>query len=525
MKSWTVGTRIIFGFAAMLVIAAAIGLYAVIMMVGIHHDAATITQRNLPGVYLVGQIESLNLTNYLNTHRLALVDTAEERTSIQARMKDVTDRMSAIYAEYEKTITTPEDRRMFEAVQAARAVYADRRREFTQQVGKATTEELWTSLSDKVDPAYADYYKAIRTLVDANKVGGDTAGAEIMAAAVSARTGIVTGLVIALVTGLGTAIAIVRTTNRRLRDLASLLDTSSLHVASASTEVASAGQTLAEGATEQAASLEETSASLEELSSMTKRNAESAESAKELANQTRTAADTGATDMAEMSRAMDAIKASSDNIANIIKTIDEIAFQTNILALNAAVEAARAGEAGMGFAVVAEEVRNLAQRSAKAARETAEKIEDSIGKSQHGVAISAKVAAALTQILEKARHVDDLVAQIASASKEQSRGIEQITTAVSQMDQVTQRSAATAEESASAAEELSAQADSLKESVRELLAFVGGAGTSTASLPPISMHDGSAVRAATSQPHASARALRMPTRDHGAHVTHGSSMF
>ena len=178
--------------------------------------------------------------------------------------------------------------------------------------------------------------------------------------------------------------------------------------------------------------------------------------------------------MAAMASAMDAIKLSSDNIAKIIKTIDEIAFQTNILALNAAVEAARAGEAGAGFAVVAEEVRALAQRSAQAAHETAEKIEDSIGKSQQGIVFSAKVSASLEEILGKARQVDDLIAEIATSSREQSQGIGQISTAVSQMDKVTQTNAAAAEESAAAAQELSAQATTLKSCVQGLLGLVNG---------------------------------------------------
>ncbi|HYD83975.1 MAG TPA: methyl-accepting chemotaxis protein, partial [Opitutus sp.] len=203
-------------------------------------------------------------------------------------------------------------------------------------------------------------------------------------------------------------------------------------------QIAAAGASLANGATTQAASLEETSASLEEMSGMTKRNAEHAQAANALTKQTRASAETGAGDMQEMTTAMDAIKAASDNIAKIIKTIDEIAFQTNILALNAAVEAARAGEAGMGFAVVAEEVRNLAQRSAEAAKETAARIEDSIQKSERGVAISAKVADSLGEIVTKARKVDELVAEIASASLEQSQGITQLNTAVTQMDRVTQ---------------------------------------------------------------------------------------
>ena len=238
-------------------------------------------------------------------------------------------------------------------------------------------------------------------------------------------------------------------------------------------QVSGASQALAQGASEQAASLEETSASLEEMSSMTQANANHAQNAKDLSKETRAAAETGAADMAAMTDAMAAIKASSDNIAKIIKTIDEIAFQTNILALNAAVEAARAGEAGMGFAVVAEEVRSLAQRSAQAAKETAEKIEDSISKTVNGVQLSAKVATSLNLIGTKTCKVDELVAEIAGASKEQSQGIVQVNTAVTQMDKVTQSNAASAEESASAATELHGQAAVLKEAVAELLQLVG----------------------------------------------------
>jgi methyl-accepting chemotaxis protein len=206
---------------------------------------------------------------------------------------------------------------------------------------------------------------------------------------------------------------------------------------------------------------------------MTKRNAESATEAKTLSNRTRTAAEQGVASMDEMKQAMDSIKESSASIAKIVKSIDEIAFQTNILALNAAVEAARAGEAGAGFAVVAEEVRALAQRSAISARETAEKIEDSVSRSDRGVEISARVAQNFDEIVGKARNVDELVGEIATASTEQSQGIGQVTNAVAQMDKVTQSNAASAEESASAAEELSAQAEMMRESVRRLLQLVG----------------------------------------------------
>ena len=212
---------------------------------------------------------------------------------------------------------------------------------------------------------------------------------------------------------------------------------------------------------------------------MIRRNAEHANTAKTLATDTRRAADAGATGMLAMKGAMNDIKASSDTIAKIIKTIDEIAFQTNILALNAAVEAARAGEAGMGFAVVAEEVRALAQRSATAAKETALSIEDSIDKSARGAGMCRTVEASLEEIVEKARQMDDLVAEIATASGEQSKGIDQVNLAVSEMDKVTQANAGSAEETASASEQLSAQAAELNASVGELVRLIGGGAGAT----------------------------------------------
>ncbi|MCK4624599.1 MAG: hypothetical protein KAV00_04755, partial [Phycisphaerae bacterium] len=233
-------------------------------------------------------------------------------------------------------------------------------------------------------------------------------------------------------------------------------------IAEASGQISSGSQTLAQGASEQAASIEEMTSSVEEMSSMTKQNAANANEAKNLATGTRTSADKGTEAMGRMSDAINEIKKSSDETAKIVKTIDEIAFQTNMLALNAAVEAARAGEAGKGFAVVAEEVRNLAQRSAEAARNTSDMIEGAVKNADGGVSISKEVDQQFGEITEGIRKVNDLVGEIAAASNEQAQGIEQINVAVGQMDQVTQASAANAEESAAAAEELNAQAEELR---------------------------------------------------------------
>ena len=269
------------------------------------------------------------------------------------------------------------------------------------------------------------------------------------------------------------ASVLTRSITRPIQAALRTLATTSDQATAASAQIAASSQSLAEGASEQAASLEETGASLEEITSMVKRNAEAATKAKDLAGQTRTAADTGTRDMVEMEAAMNDIRASSAEVSKIMKDIDEIAFQTNILALNAAVEAARAGAAGLGFAVVADEVRNLAQRSAKSAKETAAKIEAAMDKSERGVQISSRVAANFTQIASKTREVDQFVAEIALASTEQAQGVQQVALAVSHMDKVTQSNAANAEETASASEELKSQAAAVCQTVAELQQLVG----------------------------------------------------
>jgi methyl-accepting chemotaxis protein len=293
-------------------------------------------------------------------------------------------------------------------------------------------------------------------------------------------------LFIALVLGVFLARLITRSTNEVLQELATNLDQGALQTAAAAKQVSTASQTLSSASSEQASSVEETSASLEEMTSMIRSTSENAQKAKQLAHESRSVAQAGfqtmeemTATMEEMNRAMAAIDTSSAEVAKIVKDIDEIAFQTNILALNAAVEAARAGEAGAGFAVVADEVRSLAQRSAAAAKETAVKIEAAIGNSRNGVINSSKVSDSLKQIAEKVTSTDSLVADIAHAAREQSQGIEQINSAIAQMEKVTQSNASSAEESASAAEELSAQAETLQDLVGKLRKLVGGRGASS----------------------------------------------
>ncbi len=297
---------------------------------------------------------------------------------------------------------------------------------------------------------------------------------EAVAAALESMTWWIIGLsgMIALV-ALVVSVLFARSITRPVLQLIDELDRSASQVSSASGQTSTASHSLADGATRQAAALEETSASLEEMSSIAKQNTTSAETLTTLARAARQSGDSGAAEVDAMIAAMAAIHASSGEVAKIIKTIDEIAFQTNLLALNAAVEAARAGEAGLGFAVVADEVRVLAQRSAIAAKETAGRIDDSVTKTALGTRLSATVADQLKQIAEKVRQVDEIAREVSVASGEQTRGIEQVSQAVTQMDAVTQDVAANAEEGASASHELNAQAEALRQIVKQLSAVVG----------------------------------------------------
>ncbi|MDQ8200765.1 methyl-accepting chemotaxis protein [Pelagicoccus enzymogenes] len=292
---------------------------------------------------------------------------------------------------------------------------------------------------------------------DASQLAWFTTGTMLLGSALAAALGIWLG---------GSISGQIRRITLSLREGAEVVDT-------AAREVSSYGQSLADSTNREAASIQEASASLEVLAENTGRNADSANAATNIANQTREAVNAGKQQMDQMEAAMTAIRDSSDGISQILKSIDEIAFQTNILALNAAVEAARAGDAGSGFAVVADEVRNLAQRSAKAAQETSVRIEDSIAKSQHGVELSSRVSHSLEDILAKAAELDELVANIAQSVSQNRDGVGQVNAAIREIENTYQSNAAITEESAASAQELSQQALSLNQAVSDLADLCG----------------------------------------------------
>jgi len=245
-------------------------------------------------------------------------------------------------------------------------------------------------------------------------------------------------------------------------------------IANGALQIADSSQSLAQGASEQASSLEEISSAMTQMSSQTKMTADNARKAQELSNSASTAAEDGNRQMQLMVEAMEEIRVASQSVANVIKVIEEIAFQTNMLALNAAVEAAHAGQHGKGFAVVAEEVRNLAARSAKAAKETADLIAGSVSKTENGAKIADQTAASLVEITNRVAQASDLVRGIAEAAREQSQGIDQVSQGLHQIDQVTQQNSANAEEGAAASEELSGQASQLNQLMQAFKVDSGG---------------------------------------------------
>jgi methyl-accepting chemotaxis protein len=478
MSHWTIGKRLTAGFATVLVVVIAMGAFGIYKVNDIKIDSRRLVNDSLPGTAASGRIAILVKDNYAHTLKEILAQSPAAEKAIEADMATTKAAILTLLTDYEKTITQPDDRTMFEAVAPARAKFLDVRDNVIMPLIRENKRpEALVVFNRDLEPVYREYLAKVDAVFDWNIKAGEGVGADIERHTNTTVTGLAIAGLLALLTGTAIGVVIVRSTNSVLRATAADLRDGASQVVSAAGQVSTSAQSLSQGATEQAASLEETSASMEEMASMTRKNAENATQAAALVTSvTKQVTDSNAA-LSQMVGSMAAIKESSNKVAKIIKTIDEIAFQTNILALNAAVEAARAGEAGMGFAVVADEVRNLAQRSAQAAKDTAGLIEESIARSQEGATNVEEVAKAISSITGSVASVKGIVDEVREASQQQTQGIDQVAQAIAQMEKVTQTTAATAEESAAASEELNAQAETSVSVVGRLEELVGGAGT------------------------------------------------
>jgi len=400
---------------------------------------------------------------------------AEEMDKIEATMRTDKAKLEHDYEQYKLTMDdNDEDRGNYAALgKEVQEFYAAWEKVYPlSRAGK--TDAAVTMFDAEAQPRFNEIESTTNTIVAYNdRVTDSVANGVVDTAAHTLWMAIVISLV-AVVSGVLVSWYMINSTNKVLREATIMLTEGSEQVVSAASQVSASSQSLAQGSSEQAASIEETSAAVHEINSMAQRNTTNSKSTAQMVEKTQESFTDTNRSLDQLLVAMNGIGESSTKISKIIKVIDEIAFQTNILALNAAVEAARAGEAGMGFAVVADEVRGLAQRAAQAAKDTASLIEESILKSDGGKVNVDRVAQSIRSLTAESQQMKILIDEINLGSQEQAKGIDQISGSISQMETVTQTTAANSEESAAAAEELTAQAQSMQEVVHRLQALVDG---------------------------------------------------
>jgi methyl-accepting chemotaxis protein/methyl-accepting chemotaxis protein-1 (serine sensor receptor) len=477
MKSWSVVRRLVIVtamFAGLVVVAAASGVWTGRSLRAAGDEVLDV---NIPTMMQVSRLSFL-VEDLRSTVRLMIID------AVRGDQKAVDDRIAAT------------QEKMAAALEAADAIAARTESPETKRLAGEARQTLgeWggtvvpiqtharalkgveaagaappaTALSNRIQEICANITKIEDGILKSDRE-------RVTAVALEGQLVMLAVLALSVVACLF-SVFVIRSIREALGAAARELREGAEQVVSAAGQVSTSSQALSQGATEQAASLEETSASMEEMASMTRQNAESSHQASTLMSDVDTKVGESNAALHAMVASMASIRDSSGKVSKIIKTIDEIAFQTNILALNAAVEAARAGEAGMGFAVVADEVRNLAQRSAQAAKDTTSLIEEAIANSTEGSRKVEDVAEAIAAITDSVTKVKGLVEEVSVASRQQAQGIDQVSQAIAQMEKVTQTTAATAEEGAAASEQLNAQAETSMSIVGRLQMLINGAG-------------------------------------------------
>jgi methyl-accepting chemotaxis protein/methyl-accepting chemotaxis protein-1 (serine sensor receptor) len=513
MNTWTIGRRLRTGIGALVVLLLCVAGLALFVGRSLEERLVNTDDHTVKRLNLVLQIETELERLYATEPALVAAGFVNDPQLVEAKKLAVAEAVSEVAGSIESfkaEATSDADRAAIADLtgdldgwqrandEVARLVSAGKAAE-AAQVAKKSGDMYKTQSRNATDDMVGREQDALQADLEAAK--SRTASVRLMV-----FSGVVVALIVSLLV-VRSVMAAIRSLRRQSQDLREGTE----HVVAAASQVATSAQALSQQSTHQAASLQETSASMEQMASMTRKNAENAVHAAGLATEVAQQVQDSNAALDEMVASMTAIRESSNKVAKIIKAIDEIAFQTNILALNAAVEAARAGEAGMGFAVVAGEVRSLAQRSAQAAKDTAILLEESIARSQEGTGRVEQVAQSISSITDNIRRVKGMVEEVRQASGQQAQGIDQVTQTLAQMESVTQTTAATAEESAAASEELNAQAETSMAVVRRLEALVGTEGDSRTDggrfaklvqkvAQPAAVRGGSKLRARRAQP-------------------------
>jgi methyl-accepting chemotaxis protein len=447
---------------------------AVINFSSVRSGIHSMTTETVPGMAASTVIlqQTYQLRGNFYRHMLS-VDVAE-----MGRLEDENDavvqQLKKSIQSYESTLTQESDRARIAQVNSVLQQTLQEWQQILPISREGRSGDANVAFTAKVLPLLNTLEKSLLEIETVNRERQDRTGDGVAKTANAGWSLTVILGVLGLAAGVVLAVFMIGSINKTLQQAIVELAEGAEQISSAATQVSSSSQSLAQGSSQQAASIQGTSVSTSQVNAMARRATANSKTTAEMVSGSQQKVEATNQRLEEMVVAMNGIGDSSNKIAKIIKVIDEIAFQTNILALNAAVEAARAGEAGAGFAVVADEVRNLAQRCAQAAKDTAQLIDDSIAKANEGRTKVDEVAEAIRAITAESSKIKVLIDEINVGSQEQARGIDQITQSISEIEKVTQHTAAGAEESAAAAEELSAQSNLMKDVIGRIHSMVGG---------------------------------------------------
>jgi methyl-accepting chemotaxis protein len=470
----TIGKKLFLSIGAVVVAALVMGVMTFVSLSRVGAGMDRVVNENVKRQYLANQMY-INLTEMISLERgMQIQAVLKNQAAIDKFHEDYRAELSKLQAnipQFAPLIVTPQGQEFLQAITSGSSRLGDFNEQLYQKATNHDVDGSIALLTNEFIP-FANQLQTGSANIAHLQIG--LMAEEVKnVRSIQAQSTAISIFMVLLCLAVGVVVVfIVLGINRDLLATATSLSDGAAQIAAAATQVSSSSQSLAQGATEQAAAIEETSASAEQINSMARRSTDSSRATAALVAESQNRVGLANQNLEDMVVAMNDLADSSGQIAKIIKVIDEIAFQTNILALNAAVEAARAGEAGMGFAVVAEEVRNLAQRSAQAAKDTAALIEASIAKTSSSKEKVDQVAVTMRAITEESGRIKVLVDGVSQGSEEQSRGIEQIGKAITQIEKTTQNAAANSEESAAAAEELSAQSETLREVIGQLRMMV-----------------------------------------------------